>query len=269
VAYPKLNSSGTALGQCTDALPGGNVQDFSYGFNLGSADNGNLASLVATGTASTQTFSRVYGYDALNRLLTMTAPGDACSGLSWSYDAWGNRTDQTQTGGTCFAFHAAADTNNRLVGYSYDAAGNMTSDGNHTYTYDAENRIIAVDNGAATYKYDALGRRTSKMIGTSFADYGYDLAGNPITEVEELVWRADVLGHRVCLSERAIAGRVCGRDHLLRAGRPPGLDAGDDQAGPDGAGLDGLSALRRADCGRHRRHPQVHREGTGQRERAG
>ena len=155
------------------SLPGGNVQDFNYGFNLGTADNGNLASLVATGTASTQTFSRVYGYDALNRLLTMTAPGDGCSGLSWTYDAWGNRTDQTETSGvSCFTFHAAADTNNRLVGYSYDAAGNMTSDGNHTYTYDAENRIIAVDGGAATYLYDALGRRTSKKIGTSFTDYG-------------------------------------------------------------------------------------------------
>ena len=177
-----VNSSGSALVQCTDAIPNGNVQDFSYGFNLGTSDNGNLASLVATGTASTQTFSRVYGYDALNRLLTMTAPGDGCSGLSWTYDAWGNRTDQTHTGGTCFEFHAAADTNNRLVGsYSYDAAGNMTWDGAHHYTYDAENRIISVDGGAATYLYDALGRRTSKTVGT-FTDYAYDLAGNPVAE---------------------------------------------------------------------------------------
>jgi len=121
------------------------------GFNLGTADNGNLASLVATGTAGTQSFSRVYGYDSLNRLLSMSAPGDPCTGLSWTYDAWGNRTDQTPTGGNCYPFHAAADTNNRLVGYSYDAAGNMTWDGTHTYTYDAENRIISMDGGAATY----------------------------------------------------------------------------------------------------------------------
>jgi hypothetical protein len=73
-----VNSSGTALVQCTDAVPTGNVQDFSYGFNLGSADNGNLASMVAAGTASTQTFSRVYGYDSMNRLASMSAPGDGC-----------------------------------------------------------------------------------------------------------------------------------------------------------------------------------------------
>ncbi|HXZ27129.1 MAG TPA: RHS repeat-associated core domain-containing protein [Terriglobales bacterium] len=112
----------------------------------------------------------------------MTAPGDPCSGLSWTYDAWGNRTDQTGGGGNCYTFHAAADTNNRLVGYSYDGAGNMIGDGTHTYTYDAENRIIAVDGGAATYKYDALGRRTSKTVGSAGTDYLYDLGGQVATE---------------------------------------------------------------------------------------
>src|ERR1019366_10518461 len=105
-----------------------------YGFNYGSGDNGNVMSWTATGA---QSFSRSYAYDALNRLSTMSSPGSACSGLSWSDDAWGNRTDQTVTGGTCNTFHQSADGNNRLSGtpYQYDAAGNMTHDASHSYTY--------------------------------------------------------------------------------------------------------------------------------------
>jgi len=116
----------------------------------------------------------------------MTAPGDGCSGLSWTYDAWGNRTDQTGTGGNCFDFHAAADTNNRLVGYSYDAAGNMIWDGTHTYTYDAENRIISMDGGAATYTYDAEGHRARKMIGSTYTDYVHDPGGEVISEYQNV-----------------------------------------------------------------------------------
>src|SRR5690348_5345648 len=52
--------------------------------------------------------ARAFGFDSLlgynhgvNRLYSMSAPGSTCSGLSWSYDQWGNRTAQTVTGGTC------------------------------------------------------------------------------------------------------------------------------------------------------------------------
>src|SRR5256885_11317118 len=41
-------------------------------------------------------FNRSYTYDGTDHLLTMSAPGDSCSGLSWTYDAWGNRTDQSR-----------------------------------------------------------------------------------------------------------------------------------------------------------------------------
>jgi len=177
------NSSGTALGTCTDAIPSGSVQDFSFGFASGT-NNGNVASMAATGT---QAFNRSYTYDALNRLGAMSAPSDpsGCTGLSWTYDAWGNRTDQTATGGTCNTFHASVDANNRLSGapYTYDAAGNMTHDASHSYTYDAENRLISVDGGAtATYLYDALGRRVEKVTGATKRDYLYDLSGSAITQ---------------------------------------------------------------------------------------
>jgi hypothetical protein len=75
--------------------------------------------------AGNQNFNRTYNYDPLNRLLSLGAPGDGCSGLGWSYDAWGNRTAQNNTGGTCFSLSTAALSNNRVAGYSYDAAGNL------------------------------------------------------------------------------------------------------------------------------------------------
>jgi RHS repeat-associated protein len=177
-----LNSTGSVLSLCNDAVPGGNVQDFTYGFNLSTTDNGNVVSMSATGA---QNFNRAYTYDPLNRLLTLSAPGDSCSGLSWTYDAWGNRTDQTVTGGSCNSFHQPVATNNRFsgAGFQYDAAGNMTNDGTHSYTYDAEHRITAVDGGnTASYVYDAMGRRVRKTVGGAWTDYVYDADGRVVTE---------------------------------------------------------------------------------------
>jgi RHS repeat-associated protein len=121
-----------------------------------------------------------------------TATGQACKGLSWTYDPWGNRTDQTFTSGTCNTFHALVDANNRLSGapYQYDTAGNMTHDASHSYTYDAENRIIQVDaSSAATYLYDAEGRRARKTVGGVNTDRIHDLSGNVVAEVTSSGWQ--------------------------------------------------------------------------------
>jgi RHS repeat-associated protein len=185
-----VNSSGALLSTCTDAIPSGNLQDFGYGFNAGTANNGNVASMTATGN---QVFARTYTYDALNRLSTLadSASAQPCKGLSWTYDPWANRSDQTVTSGTCNTFHQAVDTNNRLLGapYQYDAAGNMTHDASHSYTYDAENRLIQVDGGStASYVYDAEGRRVQKTVGSTQTDYIYDLSGNVVSELNSSTW---------------------------------------------------------------------------------
>jgi RHS repeat-associated protein len=183
-----LNSSGTALSTCADAVPSGNRQDLSYGYNFGTADNGNVTAMVGTGN---QAFNRTYGYDSLNRLLTMTdsASGQSCKGLQETYDAWGNRTNQATTSGSCFQFSATANTQNQLVGFGYDPAGNMTKDLYHQYYYDAENRIIQVDGtlgkcstATACYNYDAEGRRVEKAQGSSWSDRIYDLSGSVVAE---------------------------------------------------------------------------------------
>lgn len=177
-----VNSSNTTtLQTCTDGTPTGNVIDFSYGY--GTSNNGNVMQWNAVGG---QTFNRSYSYDSINRLASLgdTASAQPCKGLSWTYDAWGNRTDQTVTAGTCNTFHASVGSNNRLSGapYQYDAAGNMIHDASHSYMYDAENHLIAVDGTAATYVYDARGRRVEKKIGTNITDYLYDFSGNVVTE---------------------------------------------------------------------------------------
>lgn len=179
-----LDSSGTLLTTCDDTLPSGNVQHLHYIFGgWGSTNNGDVTNLIAVGA---QNFNRSYAYDSLNRISSMSAPGDQCSGLSWTIDPWGNRTDQTATGGTCNTFHQSAGTNNRFGSpYQYDAAGNMTYDGNHNYTYDAEDRTIAVDGGStASYVYNAEGERAQRTVSGVSTQYHYDSLGRVVAEYD-------------------------------------------------------------------------------------
>jgi YD repeat-containing protein len=153
------------------------VLNLNYGFtNSAGANNGNVVTFNST---ATQIFMRTYTYDELNRLSTMSSPADAsgCYGLSWTYDAWGNRLSQTPTSGSCLSPSHAVWTNNRIIdtGYVHDAAGNMTNDASHAYTFDAENRMTQVDGGStATYVYDASGQRVRKTTSGVTTDYVYD-----------------------------------------------------------------------------------------------
>ena len=180
-----VNASSSSENLCGDADPSATIQDFGYGYGVwGSSNSGNVTAWSASGT---QNFSRSYTYDNLNRLSTMTAPGDNCSGLSWTYDAWGNRTQQNNTGGNCPAPQTAVNANNRIVatGINYDAAGNMYADGTHTYAFDAENQITTVDSGAvATYTYDAFGQRVETNVGGTKTEYIYGIDGHVVAEVD-------------------------------------------------------------------------------------
>jgi hypothetical protein len=176
-----VNSTAAYFSNCTSATPSGNVLDFTMGYNAGT-NNGNVASWSAAGN---QTFTRSYTYDSLNRISTMadSASGQACKGLSWTIDAWGNMTAQTQTSGTCYTFSSTAGTHNQLSGYTYDAAGNVTYDGTHHYTYDAENRIVQVDSGStASYVYNENGKRARKNVGSPFTEFSYGPNGSVQSE---------------------------------------------------------------------------------------
>jgi RHS repeat-associated protein len=121
-----------------------------------------------------------------------SASGQTCKGLSWTYDAWGDLTNQNNTNGTCYTFQATVGTNNQLGSpYRYDAAGNMTYDGTNTYYYDAEDRLIQVNgtlgtcsSATACYTYDALGKRVEKVAGSAITQYLYSANGQIILETD-------------------------------------------------------------------------------------
>lgn len=122
--------------------------------------------------------SEVYGYDALNRLMSFKQ-GEISTGVEipnplkqvqYAMDALGNRTTVT-TNGVATQYTAnnmnayTALTGGQNMTPQYDDNGNMTSDGTHTYQYNYNNRLVSVDNGqTATYKYDALNRRIQKVV---------------------------------------------------------------------------------------------------------
>src|SRR5204863_1776291 len=94
-----VNSTSVTLQTCNDSTPGNNVLDFWMGYGT-TNNNGNVLNWNATGA---QSFIRTYTYDALNRISTMgdTVAAQPCRGLTWTYDAWGNRQGQTVTAGSC------------------------------------------------------------------------------------------------------------------------------------------------------------------------
>lgn len=211
-----VNSSAAALASCQDPAPTGNVLDFSYGFNQGSANNGNVMTWSAVGA---QTFNRSYTYDELNRLKTMTGTGGQCTGLAWTYDIWANRTSQAVTGGTCGQHYPTISNLNRIVdaGYQYDPAGNMTAEPGRSYQYDAENHLVSVNSGAtASYTYDAQSRRVRKVAGGVTTEYLYDLANNVVAEQQGSSWTVGYvyLGGQLLAQYKDNTTYFAHKDHL-------------------------------------------------------
>jgi RHS repeat-associated protein len=181
---------------CYDSTSYLTLQDLALQYNEGSTDNGNVVLSVGS---YTEVFSRTYSYDSLNRIATMadsTTTG-SCKGLGWVYDAWGNRTEQNATAGTCPAPQFTFNANNQIIspaGYTYDASGNMTHDATLGYTYDAENRLTQVSqtSGAviATYAYDGFGRRIQKVTGGVTTNYFYNVEDQVVAEQTAAGWSA-------------------------------------------------------------------------------
>lgn len=118
--------------------------------------------------------TRTIGYDALDRLRTVSAP-NLWGNATYNYDALDNLISSTISGGANARTltHTINSTTNRLdtisggpaafnFSYLYDAQGNITRRGNQTYTFDQANRMTSAG-GLATYSYDGLGRRISTV----------------------------------------------------------------------------------------------------------
>jgi RHS repeat-associated protein len=145
----------------------------TYGYNEWDANNGRIASITDNLNAAK---SVTYTYDEMNRLATATTNGPDW-GLSWSYDRYGNRLNQTITKGTAPSdLPSINSANNRISSWTYDAVGNVTNDGRNIYAYDAEDRVISINGGATTYTYDAGGIRLTKTTGTTTIRYYFGAA---------------------------------------------------------------------------------------------
>jgi RHS repeat-associated protein len=100
----------------------------------------------------------VYTYDALNRLATAGATSSAW-GQSYTYDGFGNLTNQTVTAGTAPSLSVTynASNNRQTTDTCTDANGNLNSMAacpyySTTYGYDVSNRIVSVP-GSTNYAY--------------------------------------------------------------------------------------------------------------------
>ena len=122
-----------------------------------------------------------YTYDSLGRAVTAVTNGSTAYpkwGLSWGYDRYGNRLNETVTAGQApsnsltFANPGGAQTN-QPDGMCFDASGNILAQTNATcppnaptYSYDAANQMTSYQSGsgAGGYVYDDHGKRVKKCL---------------------------------------------------------------------------------------------------------
>jgi RHS repeat-associated protein len=157
----------------------GTILGLVYSYSQTGGNNGQVTS-ISDSIDSGRTVS--YTYDALGRLSTAGTLGSANYsqwGLSFTYDRYGNRTNQTVTAGTVPSNSVVVNpATNRITtsGYSYDADGDMTSDGSNSLTYDAENRVVSSSGsaGSGTYGYDGNGVRVQKTSSGATTFYIFD-----------------------------------------------------------------------------------------------
>lgn len=161
--------------------------DPTYCTNGTSANNGQIQCITDSVDNGR---SVAYTYDPLSRLSTALTTGSANYaqwGLSWGYDRYGNRWNQTQTAGSVYqgSVQVTASSNRiNCIGGSgqnctggvvptYDSNGNMTYDGSNTLVYDAENHAVSATNqsSAGTYTYDGNGLRVKKVSGSTTTVY--------------------------------------------------------------------------------------------------
>jgi len=173
-----------------------------------------------------------YGYDKLNRMISLTDPQGKA--LGFAYDPEGDLTEVTRPNGltTTNLYNEAgrlAETTSKTaewltvpesLKYGYDAAGNVTSKVDQrlvqetSYAYDALNRLTEFDppgEGSVAYGYDAAGNRTEAggityafnalnqlTEDSTGASYSYDAAGRLTGEVngsEETTFSWDPFDH--------------------------------------------------------------------------
>ncbi len=148
---------------------------FSYGYAQPNGGNNGQITSVTDNLNSVN--SLTFTYDALGRLTrgvtgSLTAPNTW--DISWTYDRYGNRTNQTENAGTLPVTNSSLtfNSNNQPTGgFAFDASGNMLDDGvTHNYVYDAENRYVKLGTTLVN-TYDGTGLRVEKATAGSTTIY--------------------------------------------------------------------------------------------------
>ena len=162
-----------------------------------STNNGNLY-YQEIKTPKPLDMTQHYGYDKLNRLLSMAETGGTGTepAQTFDYDQWGNRVvlSGVQYSGLTPTALGQYNSKNQWKGTGsgslladYDLAGNQTVLPLKTFAYDAENRLIASTQPnsipAIGYAYDGDGRRVQKTVGSAVTTYLYDAMGQLAAEV--------------------------------------------------------------------------------------
>ncbi len=140
----------------------------SYAYTLGATGN-RLSAVEQSGRTAS------YGYDNDYRLTSEAITSDPSGHngtVSYTYDAVGNRLQQSSTlsgitGGT-FSY----DSNDRLTTDGYDGNGNTVSSGGLSYTFDFENRLAG--SGGLSIVYDGDGNRVSETVAATTTKYLVD-----------------------------------------------------------------------------------------------
>lgn len=147
----------------------------SYGYTQpNGGNNGQITSITDNLTSAN---NLTFTYDALGRLTrgvtgSLTAPNTW--DISWAYDRYGNRTSQTENGGTLAVTNTnlTFNTQNQPTGgFSFDLSGNTLDDAvTHNYVYDGEGRYVNLGTTAVN-AYDAAGLRVEKVTSGSTTVY--------------------------------------------------------------------------------------------------
>lgn len=188
-----INGSGSAPGSCGDGTNKGNVLDYSYNFNFGVTDNGNVIGITNNLTKNTPgDRSQTFTYDVLNRIATagtVSTTTANCWGEQYSYDAWGNLlsiTGITPQYNGCMqesGFSLNVNAKNQILGFCYDADGNFLAPSpspcTPIYTFNAENQMIST--AGINYIYDGDGKRVEK---SNSKLYWYGASAVPLDETD-------------------------------------------------------------------------------------
>jgi RHS repeat-associated protein len=196
-AFTRNDGSGTAVNNSytfnhlfqltnqTVTKGGATLQNLTYSFSS-TQNNGQILSQIDAVSGETVE----YAYDSLNRLLTAATTGPQW-GLSFTYDGFGNRTNQSVTKGSGPTHSVAIDpATNRIStsGYQYDPNGNMTQMPQLTMSYDVANRMTTSNHASAgtqSYGYNHANQRVFVRNGNTVTYYLYGLGGERLMEFQE------------------------------------------------------------------------------------